>query len=353
MSSKELYNSFNPKDNLSRDVLNDHLSGNKTLDPTELDEFDLDAMEGWKKAGVKDVEMSKLDKRFNSKPSNLFLYFGLFSLCIAVGLFFFLTATPKREVSQVKKETKKKLVEVTDLYIAEKYDTLVEENVSNQTEIKLLQKKQEDQPIIKKEEKIQHPIFMVDKLPTLEIKIKEKELSKLPIQKKKIKEIYLSDFKLVDYRVLRNKPKVATQQLDLTGTSANKEDTNSIEEEPLLKKVDIPYYDYIDKTMYLLNRGNLKKALNRFDLILKTYDDDINALFYSGFVFYNLGEFDEASSYFTKALRSEIANFDDEASWYLGLCFEKQNKGERAKEIFQSIANSSSFYSEEAKKKLK
>ena len=157
----------------------------------------------------------------------------------------------------------------------------------------------------------------------------------------------------MDYRVLRNKPTVGTEQLDLTGTPANMEDTNSLEEEPLVRKVDIPYYDYIDKTMYLLNKGNLKKALNRFDVILKTYDDDINALFYSGFVFYNLGEYEEATGFFNKALRSDIANFDDEAYWYLGLCFEKLKKMDKAREIFQTISTSTSFYSKEALKKLK
>jgi tetratricopeptide (TPR) repeat protein len=351
MSKEELYNSLNPRVSLTRKSLDDHLSGKKTFETSELDAFEKDALDGWQTSGVGGFDMSTLDRHMKTKSNNLLLYFSLFSLCIAIGLFFLLRENPGKNAQLTLNDSDTPMVEETDLYIAEKYDTLVEKSASNRIEIKLLQKKQDDQPIIKKEEKMEETAVIIESLPKLEIKINEKKPD-LTINKKKVKEIYLSDFKLVDYRSLRSKPAVTTKQLDLTGTAANKEDKNITDEEPVWRKVDVPYYDFIEKSMYLLNKGDLKKALSRFDLILETYDDDINAQFYSGFTLYNLGEYHKASEFFTLALRNEIANFDDEAAWYLALSLEKKGDKAGAKKILESIANSGSFYALEASKKL-
>jgi Tfp pilus assembly protein PilF len=140
--------------------------------------------------------------------------------------------------------------------------------------------------------------------------------------------------------------------LDIIGTSANLDSANQFNDDLVWQKIDIPYIGYLEKTMFYMNQRNMKKALARFDVILETYSDDINALFYSGFAFYNLNEFEKSKNKFEEALQSKISNFDEEAIWHLAFSYEKSGETSKAKDLFKTIASSESFYAEMARKKL-
>lgn len=351
MSREELYNSLKSDQVLSRSRIDDHISGKSEIDNSLLDSFDQEALEGWIVNGGKQIEMTQLDKRFISKGRYLRIYFSIFSILLAVGIFFFLSKStyPTRQKSELK--TNKSFVEETDLYLVEKFDTLVEKRKSNIAEIKILQENQVEQPLITTESQVE-AFVEIEKIPRLRPSIPKTSVPKNLTFKKKIKEIYLSEFKLVDYRAIRPNPLIQTKQLDLTGTAANKENGKTEEEDPVWILVDVPYIEYIEKSMSVLNQSDLKKTLARFEVVLETYPDDINALFYSGFSYFNLGEFELANSFFTKSLQNPIANFDEESYWYLGLCFEKMGRISAAKEIFLEISQSSSYYAKEAQKKM-
>jgi len=167
------------------------------------------------------------------------------------------------------------------------------------------------------------------------------------------KEIYLHDLKLIDYRLYRSKPVVQTKQLILTGTSADKENEHSQSFNSNWENVDIPYMDYLEKSVYYFNKGKNKKALARFETILSSYKDDVNANFYGGLCLYNLGEYSLATSYFKNCLNSSYNNFDEEALWIMAQAYERMKNSAEANRIFLQIAESKSFYSQQAKKKLK
>ncbi len=353
MSKEELYNSLKSNSPISRKDIDKHLSGDHELNSAELENFEKEAIEGWRSSSSRKVSMKNLDRKFAHSDFGWWIA-GSISVLGLVAFFYFNPFSSTIISSQTNRTVENKnYIEETDLFIAEKYDTLIEDEGDNKKEIKLLQVIQEYQPTIFKEGKVEEPI-VIEKLPILEVKpnLNEKPLS--ISTKRKIKEIYLSNFKLVDYRVLRSKPKIETRQLDLTGTAANKEHKNTEDNnEPVWRKVDVPYYDFIEKSMYILNKNEMKKSLARFEVILTTYPDDINALFYSGFAFYNLGDYDQSISYFSKVIKSEIANFDEEAMWYLGLSYEKKGDNTRARNIFLTISRSTSYYADQAKEKIK
>ena len=353
MSKEELYTSLKSSSPISRQDVDDHLSGEHELNSDNLDNFDKEALEGWGSTSSGKVNMKRLDRQFGLSNTGWWIGGGI----IVVGLlamFFFNPFQSKNELDgTIKTSENKNYIEETDLYIAEKFDTLKEDIVDNKKEIKLLQVIQEDQPTVFKEVKVEEPT-VIEKLPILEVKPNLNDKSLTISTKRKIKEIYLSDFKLVDYRVLRSKPKIETRQLDLTGTAANKENKSAEEtDEPVWRKVDVPYYDFIEKSMYILNRNGMKKSLARFEVIIATYPDDINALFYSGFVYYNLGDYDQSITCFSKVIKSDIANFDEEAMWYLGLSYEKKGDLAKSRTIFTTISKSTSYYSNQAREKIK
>ncbi|MES2800475.1 MAG: tetratricopeptide repeat protein [Bacteroidota bacterium] len=164
------------------------------------------------------------------------------------------------------------------------------------------------------------------------------------------KEIYLSDLKLLDYRAYRSKPTILSQQAILTGSPASESGFDTKSESSFeWKNVEIPYVDYLEKTMILFAKGNNKKALTRFEEILKTYPDDVNALFYAGLCYYNLGEFDKAIQAFTLCGASKYMNFSEEAEWYMAKSFSAAKNIIEAKKLFEKIAGQNGYYAKNAK----
>ncbi len=352
MNKGELYNFISGKKTLSKEDINSSLEGKSKIDASELDDFDKDALEGWTESGLKEARMSNVSKKLGFSGSNLNLVLaGIISIVILVVLFWPLI-NPAPTVKSTQTSVEKQFIEETDIFIAEKFDTLTEEKEITAIEIVALRKTQKAQPKILTTSIDKTPVFDIEVLPIKQLETKPVVEQVKISSRKKIKEVYFHTFKLIDYRLLRSKPTVETRQMNLTGTSANLDSTNQKPNEVVWQTIDVPYIDYLEKTMYYFDKGNLKKVLARFDIILDTYPGDINALFYSGFAFYNLNEFDKAQNRFEQVLKSNISNFDEEAMWYLGLSFEKLGQTKIAKEIFKTISESGSFYSEMAKKKL-
>lgn len=173
------------------------------------------------------------------------------------------------------------------------------------------------------------------------------------IDKINAKEIYLNDLKLIDYRAYRENPAVETKQLILTGTTADKEGKHSESFESNWQNVQIPYMQYLDKSVYYFNKGKSKKALARFETIIETYPLDVNANFYAGLCLFNFGEYTDAIAKFETCLGSTYRNFDDEAIWMKALSLEHLHREIEAKKLFTLISENNGFYAEQAREKLK
>jgi hypothetical protein len=109
------------------------------------------------------------------------------------------------------------------------------------------------------------------------------------------KETFLSNLKVIDYRFYRSRPNENIKN-ELGGTPADKE-RNQNESTYSETDFEYTYFSYLDRTLKYFNKNKYKIALNRFEVILETYPDDANALFYSSICLYNLNQFQLYSSF--------------------------------------------------------
>lgn len=365
---------FGKSEGLSREDLENYQSNSSEIDPNEVeraslsDAFDREAFDGWEGHDAKNT-MHQLDQRFQKSNGlttkrKLFIT-SLSAAAIISSLFIFINykdtggsqdiaqnSTPninKKEYEQV--EEKKESTTPVDLSESE-ISTEIEkaipkklEETIDRTEIVELRKgKQEAKSKIKQTE------ILLD-LSELEIKQPKIEETKEVLTFAIKKEIYLYDLKLIDYRPYRSE-KMKEERLLMSGTPASEEERSinrTESESPMFEEVDIAYIDYLEKTMYYFSKGMYKKALPRFQQIMKHYPNDVNAHFYGGLCYYNLNKSIEALNYFEKAYNLNYGNFKEEAEWLCYLTYKDMKENKKANVLLQKIAKQGGFYSERAK----
>jgi tetratricopeptide (TPR) repeat protein len=101
--------------------------------------------------------------------------------------------------------------------------------------------------------------------------------------------------------------------------------------------------------MNYFKKNKFKEALNRFEVILETYPDDVNALFYSGICLYNLNRFDICEKRLIQLQNSRFTNFDQEQQWYLLLTYKLMGKKTLFDQMKDQIIKENGFYSKSAK----
>lgn len=349
------------KNNLhtNRKALNDVVEKLKAGDQSAtggLDDFDKDAAQGWADSGVSLSAMKHLD----TKTSRLFGYnnnwmlFATMSVvvsAIVVGGLLLFDDSEQQQQTQL-------TVEQTDLTTPEKFDTLVALNKTEQLTAKDVQQKHvmEERGSVPENveplstsinfEKISPEILepLPPVIENMEVKVSKQRAAK---------EIYLHHMKTIDYSEYRNKPEISIEQIILTGLPANFESEEELQAESTTKTVQIPYMDYLEKTMSYVDKGRWKQALTRFEEILKTYPDDVNAIFYSGMCYYNLQQYQQACTQFSSCLQLNFSNFNEEATWYLAKSRMANNEKALAKELFTAIRDNKGYYAKQAEKVLK
>jgi hypothetical protein len=167
---------------------------------------------------------------------------------------------------------------------------------------------------------------------------------------------YAHKFLLVDYsRILNDEPVI--QQNEFSGTSAaleNKEDQLTEGQlPPEIVTIKIPYKDYINETQELFGKNNFKAALKRYKVILKSYPEDLNAHFYSGLCYFNIGKYNLAHQHFTFAEKHAYNAFKIDAEWYNAKTFYMEGKNESCKKVLSKIIEENDYYTEQAKQLLK
>lgn len=327
-------------------------------------DFDQDAMEGWEELGYDTSVMNNLDKKFAPRNgSYLYITIAAVTLIGIVSFYLMYDFTGNEENTTIAEnitgdKTATDQTEVQEIFTVEAEDIIIDESIEEMQEVNAVhqvQPKTMQQEFVKIDSfNKANPTGPNDEVTFLPIEpIDEPVHTEIVQIKESGKEVYLSDLKLIDYRQYRTKPEISTKQLVLTGTPANMEGTESEEPETTWKEVEIPYIDYLSKTMRIFSKNNYKKSLSRFQTILNTYPDDVNGLFYGAICLYNLGEYDQAINYFSKCKSGLYSNFDEEANWLTALCYEKSGKKDLAAKYFKSIADRGGFYSDQAKEKLK
>ena len=314
-------------------------------------DFDADALEGWSHSGLSMANLKRLDKRFKSGSSALYWVVGSATILI-LGLIFFLKTDLTQEKEPLQQQSTNITIEKTDVVLPEKIEAMEELPLKEQIKIKTIIQ----DFTVQQEEKVElQETEKPSKVDDLPVKPIEETRPQTTLSRETVlgKEVYLHDLKLLDYRAYRSRPKITTKQMVLTGTPANIGETSSAEEETQWKDVEIPYIDYLEKTMELFSRGQNKKALARFEVILDTYPDDLNANFYAGLCYYNLKEFTKAITVFAKCQDSKYSNFNEEAEWYLAKSFHAAGNDTQARELFRKITEEKGYYAKQAEKMLK
>lgn len=359
MNSNHLYNIFKSS-KLSREDIENYKSSNTSVDKNSIeqkvnaDNFNNNAFEGWEDYNFDTSYMKKMDDKFLPK-NNLFSLKNIsltivFGVVIMVAFIYNQNYTSKNnnvQVAQTEDAASEIVLEETDIILPQVIEEM--DNAPSHKQIKPKKIISEFAEMKLIEEK-KSPINEVNKLPVKEIS-SEKHITIIS-NRKSGKEIYLNNLKLVDYKLNDPDPKITTKQILLTGTPANKENENSEEFETEWKTVEIPYLEYMDKSLRILNNGNYKKALSRFETILRTYPDDINSLFYSGYCLFNLSEYKRSIIQFEKCINSEFYNFDEESQWMIAQCYLLDGNKHKAKQIFQEIIDYKGYYSNLAKAKI-
>lgn len=332
----------------------DEVQRNQTVNEhSTYDDFDKDALEGWSKASENTRLMKNLDQRFNPKRPIILWIVSIISIAV-IGFFIFTNDSTEKKIAPENASQKLITVDQRDVLLPKSIAKM--ENLPKNLQIipeKVVTQFQQKEESYNNQQSTRLELEEEFTLPTRKAQ-PSTSTPAFSIVKKKAKEIYLMDFKLIDYRAYRSKPEITTKQMTvLSGTSAG----NGIEiestDESKWKTIDIPYHDYIQQTMDQFRLGNFKQTLSRTQYILEFYPNDVNALFYGGLCYYNLNEIDQAIEAFNSVLNNPFGNFDEEALWFLANAYELQQNKAKSREIFQSIVAQKGYYAKQAEKMLR
>ena len=311
------------------------------------DLFENDALEGFSENNIGLSSMKKLDARFKSNNSWVFYSIGM--ICCLFILVYLILPSKQNQENLIHK-TMQKTIEKTDVELPK--DIALMDELPAKRQIHIQQLKTDFTAIEKQQENSFSEIKpTINEKPAQPIQMDEPEKAIIH-GNLMAKEIYLHDLKLIDYREYRSQPKISTEQRLLTGTPANIDNFDNKNEEVEWKTVEIPYIDYLEKTIALFSKGLNKKALSRLQTILATYPDDVNANFYAGLCYFNLKQYTSAQSCFKNCILSKYINFQEEAEWYLALSAAANGQVKESTELFNLIIKRGGYYSKEAKKVL-
>lgn len=378
MKPSEFLNKNNP---VTREEMQRYLEGNLSAkDKTKVeekmldDEFSSEASEGFMENNVAFAEVSSLNAAWETKTKSTstkgynYKYWFIGTLTVAVlsiSLIAYLLTNkenPKEEDSKLAKNKVEKsspLVENT-LEVSMTDEQLEEEIIEIKEATHISERKQityektiASQPTTV-ETKIPEDISIVvdpnnvDGKKVEEIVVKEDK----KIVESNVKMLYIKNLKAVDYSILYTNH-IAKKEWILTGTSADKETSSSegVIAEHVIKY--IPYKDFLIEGLTMFSKNDYKGALGHLLTIQQQYPDDVNASFYSGLCYYNLGKTRQAINMFDKSISNSITTFKEESEWYKALSLLEDGKKSEAKELIKKIESEGGFYAKAAREKLK
>lgn len=377
MKSSEFLNKNNP---VTREEMQRYLERNlsakdkiiveeKMLD----DEFSSEASEGFMENNVAFAEVSSLNAAWDAKTktpeikTTNYKYWFVGTLVVAIisisVVAYLLTHTDKPSREENKIAENKVEENIPDKMISSEIvmtdEQLKEEIIEIKEATNISEKKQityektiAAQPTTV-ETKIPEEVIVanfdnVDGKKVEEIEVKDNK----KIVESNVKMLYIKNLKAVDYSILYTHH-IAKKEWILTGTTADKE--TSVSEGVMAEHVIkyIPYKDFLMEGLTKFSKNDYKGALGHLLTIQQQYPDDVNASFYSGLCYYNLGKTRQAITMFDKTIENSISTFKEESEWYKSLSLLEDGKKSDAKELMKKIESEGGFYAKAAREKLK
>lgn len=378
---------FDDKKPLSREEMQNYLDGKlnasdqkKVEEKLIDDDFASEATEGFNESGVSFIATTELTQAWNSRNPNTiktYSYKNWFigSLVVAVVavsamVYLFMENNEYKKSEQLAEKKEVRDAETSSALANEKVETTepVFTDAELQNEIEVIA---ESKPIAKAKQ-ITYEKTIAEQPKTVEVKepiiipepelVDPKKANDIPTEEVKnnvvesnVKMLYIKNLKAVDYSVFYT-ANVAKKEWLLTGVTADKEHASS--EGVMVDRVItyIPYKAFLNEYLSKFAENDFKGALTGLLIIQQQFPDDLNAAFYSGLCYYNLGKTRQAITAFDKALSNSFTTFREESEWYKALSMiEEGSKKNRAgaKVLLQKIVDDKGFYSKRAAEKLK
>jgi TolA-binding protein len=377
MKSSEFLNKNNP---VTREEMQRYLEGNlSTNDKIKVeekmldDEFSSEASEGFMENNVAFAEVSSLNAAWDAKTKTVstkginykYWFIGTMAIAIlSISVVAYLLTNTEKPKTEENKIAENKIRE--DIPVIENTPTII--MTDEQLKEEIIEIKEATN--ISEKKQITYEKTIASQPTTIETKIPEEVIVVNPdnVDGKKVEEIevkddkkivesnvkmlYIKNLKAVDYSILYTNH-IAKKEWILTGTTADKETAISegVMAEHVIKY--IPYKEFLIEGLTKFSKNDYKGALGHLLTIQQQYPDDVNASFYSGLCYYNLGKTRQAISMFDKTIGNSITTFKEESEWYKSLSLLEDGKKSDAKELMKQIENEGGFYAKAAREKLK
>ncbi len=335
LSRKDLEKYFRTKDSILKNAIEQ-----KAID----DPFDNEALEGWSDTSVSLASLNSIDKKYYNVKYYKFTFTSILVLTI-ISLIYFKTFKNEQPATE-------KITEIKRTKTKNKYKDKITAINLNPEQVLIQPKSIKKNFQFKKDNNsIVLTTTIQPDLRTQPLPINKAYSIPAPIKRRVnlAKETYIQDFKVVDYRYYRSRPTSNPNIEALTGTPANSEiSTNTAKESDNI--IEIAYVNFLSKSLKYFGQNKFNDALNQFELILETYPDDVNALFYSALCHYNLNQFNLCEKRLIELKNSKFTNFDEEQEWYLLLTYYSLHKEQQYLELKKQIVEAGGFYSKQALK---
>jgi tetratricopeptide (TPR) repeat protein len=293
------------------------------------DDFVMDALEGYSQEPSAWSGFEAADKKFFKTQRNRRLALSAFGLLVSLSLgWYFIPAAPnknnlstRREVIKVQAIRIHQPSDVKSMVAAAPKERITPDQV-------MFDLKASANTIEQKAEVLER----IAHIPAAQVEFKQQKEQRLAI--KMGRELYIKNFKVIDYRYYRKGERVA-------GAAVSENEMGE-------QELKIPYINILNKAIEDFAQQDYKLALLHFDEILRTYPDDANALFYGAMCLYNLQEYGQAEGRFLKLQNIPFANFREEGNWYLLRVYQQTKKEAAFSSLRNSIIEEKGFYAQKA-----
>ena len=293
------------------------------------DDFAMEALEGFQ--GQKDTWQSfeAFDRKYHQKKrrQNLSLLGLALFLSIVVG-WNLIPTTPDSKPSHKEKA----LIKAPSIKIHQKEDINQMTTAAAAVQISPQQVLMELNTTASETTQRLEPLERIQQIPAQPIEFNKQNEQRLAL--KMGRELYIKNFKVIDYRYYRD---------------GGKDQSQSFSEDELGQQtLKVPYMNLLNKAVVDFSKEDYKLALLYFDEILHSYPDDANALFYGAMCLYNLQEYGQAEGRFLKLQNIPFANFREEGNWYLLHVYQQTKKEAAFSSLRNSIIEEKGFYAQKA-----
>ena len=293
------------------------------------DDFVMDALEGYSQEPNAWSGFEAADKKFFKTHRNRRLALSAVGLLVSLSLgWYFIPAAPTKNNPSIRRDVAK--VQAIRIHQPSDVKSMVaaapNERITPRQVI--LDLKASANTIEQKTEVLER----IAHIPAAQVEFKQQKEQRLAI--KMGRELFIKNFKVIDYRYYRKGERVA-------GAAVSENEMGE-------QELKIPYINLLNKAIEDFAQQDYKLALLHFDEILQTYPDDANALFYGGMCLYNLRVYEQAESRLLKLQSIPFANFSEEAEWYLLHVYQQAKKEAAFSSLRKTIIEQKGFYAQKA-----